>query len=162
MKRNEGDVMAAMKREDLCWSTGPRIGDEGHPYCLKPVGHAGNHESHPDSGYRETWGEPLCRANPDTIAAAWVPDDIDAATRRPETGPPETVSTGVVTPLTLKDLRRLVVDTAGWSPVTIVRVERSNPDAAPGRGETSLTVVRGSLAAHRKKVDIQEQERRNG
>ncbi len=65
-----------MRREDLCWSTGPRVGSEGHPYCLLPAGHDGMHIAHPESGFFERWGDPLCRANLEAIAHAWLPDDI--------------------------------------------------------------------------------------
>lgn len=139
-----------MKREDLCWSTGPRVGSEGHPYCLLLAGHDGMHISHPESGYFERWSGMLCRANPETIATAWLPDDIAAAVQCAETNPPEQVSTEMVEPLVLEDLRRLVVETAGWSPVTIVQVYRPDPHPAPKRGRTLLAAVRGSLAAHRK------------
>lgn len=63
-------------REQLCWSTGPRVGSEGHPYCLLMAGHTGMHMSHPESGFTERWSNPLCRANPETIRTAWLPDDI--------------------------------------------------------------------------------------
>lgn len=89
------------------------------------------------------------------------PNYIEAATRRAETGSPETVSTGTVGPLVLEDLRRLVVATAGWSPVTVVRVKRHTLNAVPKQGETTLTVVRGGLAAHRK-IDLRESEKRDG
>lgn len=65
-----------MRRDDLCWSTGPRIGSEGNPYCLLPLGHSGQHISHPESGFTERWSDPLCRANPETRATAWLPDDM--------------------------------------------------------------------------------------
>ncbi|WP_280193240.1 hypothetical protein [Nocardia farcinica] len=269
-----------MKREDLCWSTGPRVGSEGHPYCLLPAGHDGTHIAHPESGFFARWGDPLCRANPDTIRAAWLPlgfldrlnegvpypalapapdvpepitatctvcrtdihwidaptggwwahdvhpedehdaqtttevitrddnlgrtytvgvlpkyefdsvvdytkvaescewlchfrealpefirqleaggfaivkrvptDYIDAATRRAEAGPPAKVET-TASPLVLEDLRRMVIDTAGWSPVTRVDLERRYTEAQPKVGETRLVVRRGKLAAHRKR-----------
>lgn len=66
---------ATSTRDDLCWSRGPRVGSEGHPYCLLKFGHTGLHISHPESGFTERWGDPLCRANPEERATAWIPKE---------------------------------------------------------------------------------------
>lgn len=80
-----------------------------------------------------------------------VPTDyVDAATRRAETGPPAKVETKA-SPLVLEDLRRMVIDTVGWSPVTRVDLERRYTETQPKVGETQLVVRRGRLAAHRKR-----------
>lgn len=65
--------MRTISRKELCWSRGPRIGSDGHPYCLKLAGHKGAHESHPESGYSVSWGGELCRASPSEIRSAWLP-----------------------------------------------------------------------------------------
>lgn len=67
-----------MTRDELCWSIGPRIGESGYPYCLQPWWHKGLHCSHPDSGFDEEWGAPLCRAGDRERAHAWLPDELMA------------------------------------------------------------------------------------
>lgn len=44
----------------LCMSRGPRIGNQGCPYCKLPSGHDGNHRPAPKDGWGEGmyWGEP--------------------------------------------------------------------------------------------------------
>jgi len=44
----------------LCMSRGPRIGNQGCPYCKLPSGHDGNHRPAPEDGWGEDmyWGEP--------------------------------------------------------------------------------------------------------
>ncbi|WP_043654494.1 hypothetical protein [Nocardia thailandica] len=71
--------------------------------------------------------------------------------KRPTCGPPEEKTSGVVEPLVLEDLRRMVAATQDWSPVTIVQVARLGSTLNPKRGASVLTAVRGSLAAHRKR-----------
>lgn len=45
--------------DELCWSWGPRIGDEGRPVCKQELGHDGLHRGFPDSGFeQEEWGDP--------------------------------------------------------------------------------------------------------
>jgi len=42
----------------LCSSRGPRIGDEGVPYCREPIGHDGHHQPSPEDGWDQvTWGD---------------------------------------------------------------------------------------------------------
>ncbi|MFC4128848.1 hypothetical protein [Nocardia rhizosphaerae] len=74
-----------------------------------------------------------------------------AVVKRPTCGPPEEKTSGVVEPLVLEDLRRVVAATQDWSPVTIVQVTRPGNTLSPKRGPSVLTAVRGSLAAHRKR-----------
>jgi hypothetical protein len=85
-------------------------------------------------------------ANPDTIRTAWMPDELKGPY-----GGNEPVTTGIVKPLVLEDLRRLVAATEGWAPQTIVQVQ--HPDdlsVSPKRCRTALAVVRGSSSAPRK------------
>jgi len=65
-------------RDDLCWSTGPRVGGEGRPYCLLPLGHTGLHISHHESGFFERWGDPALRASASDRENAWLPEDGDS------------------------------------------------------------------------------------
>ena len=47
---------------ELCMSRGPRIGNEGVPYCKRPVGHDGRHKPDPEDGWRGVeWGDPAWR-----------------------------------------------------------------------------------------------------
>ncbi len=46
--------------DGLCWSWGPRIGDDTRPVCKQPFGHDGPHRGFDGSGFEsETWGGPL-------------------------------------------------------------------------------------------------------
>ena len=45
--------------DGLCWSWGPRIGDDTRPVCKQPFGHDGPHRGFDGSGFEsETWGAP--------------------------------------------------------------------------------------------------------
>ena len=45
--------------ELICASRGPRIGDEGTPFCKRELGHDGTHHPHPEDGWGKIgWGAP--------------------------------------------------------------------------------------------------------
>jgi hypothetical protein len=55
-----------MNLEDICWSRGPRIGNEGAPFCKKLFRHEGRHTPDPEDGWEPgmSWGDPLIRSIP--------------------------------------------------------------------------------------------------
>jgi hypothetical protein len=62
--------------DNLCWSRGPRIGNDGTPYCKKPGGHEGSHEPAPEDGWGNlSWGKPDLRC-PSIGAISIVPSKV--------------------------------------------------------------------------------------
>jgi hypothetical protein len=58
--------------DPICASAGPRIGDDGHPYCWRALHHRGPHKPHPDQGWGNlSWGDPVMARLSVRVSAAF-------------------------------------------------------------------------------------------
>lgn len=58
----------------ICDSRGPRIGDDGVPYCRRPAGHHGHHRPDPEDGWGNvTWTDMLREASTLRQSIGWQP-----------------------------------------------------------------------------------------